>query len=775
MLEAAESIDLATGDIPLLGQANLWVEDSLDKRSSFQFTQWVLQQALDHTHPGQLEIIVFDDVLSGLSAPFEGLNAAGERLLRTINDQQEFKNVLVFLRNHIQGVKRVIQGLSSNLVAFRRQMDYPVEGYKIVVVSTDVSFLDDDTQNQLSILLNAGPAAGVTFVIHSTSLGVNPYLVGLCDKYELKNGVIKVEGQTLAVAPAVTPASMIAAAQQVTKVLTTTAMKSIAFDSIQPTGTMWSQDSTDGITFAIGRYGLTNVEVTLGDELNQRHNMLVTGAVGQGKSNLLSVMIHSLCQRYSPAELELYLLDFKEGVTLQQFFDGPTGVFLPHARVLGLEADREFGLSLFRHLFDIYRDRMRLFKASGVQNIKHYRTPHPDRQLPRILVMIDEFQMMFADHDRISDEIADLLVRAVRLFRACGIHIVLASQTIGGNLSLMGSSGEGLFGQVPVRVALKNSLSESRATLGPKNEAAAHLRAREAIVNLDYGEVASNRKTSLAFADEKVLSPLRHSWWLRAKDSVPPPFVFDGQKRRSLADDANRLGLLARSAGQPPALMLGARIEVGSKPMEVRFGREVGRNLAILGGGDALAELQSAALSLATQAAKVGGARFVILDLHDANDAWINGRNRFTQALDETGASWELVDSRTLRDVLARESAQLRASSDQPGETYILGVGLDRCRDMPSDFQEISRGGPAQGTHILGWWLKLDSFREQIGYGGESYFDTKIAMRLDAQSVKQFFGNPLLEWRAADNRALVWDSVELGEPVPIIPYSRIDL
>ncbi|MDR0417523.1 MAG: hypothetical protein LBH76_09500 [Propionibacteriaceae bacterium] len=56
-------------------------------------------------------------------------------------------------------------------------------------------------------------------------------------------------------------------------------------------------------------------------------------------------------------------------------------------------------------------------------------------------------------------------------------------------------------------MALKNSLAESHATLGDKNDAAAHLRAREAIVNQDYGDVAANRKTSIAFADEAALGP----------------------------------------------------------------------------------------------------------------------------------------------------------------------------------------------------------------------------------------------------------------------------
>ena len=87
----------------------------------------------------------------------------------------------------------------------------------------------------------------------------------------------------------------------------------------------WQHNSRDGITFTVGRYGTSAIAITLGDEINQRHNALVTGAVGQGKSNLISVIVHSLCHRYSPQELQLYLLDFKEGVTLQRFTDGPAG------------------------------------------------------------------------------------------------------------------------------------------------------------------------------------------------------------------------------------------------------------------------------------------------------------------------------------------------------------------------------------------------------------------------------------------------------------------
>jgi hypothetical protein len=82
------------------------------------------------------------------------------------------------------------------------------------------------------------------------------------------------------------------------------------------------------------------VEIVLGDERGQRHNMLVTGAVGQGESNFLKVFVHSLATRYSPQEVSLYLLDLKEGVTFYPLASTSDSVdWLPQAAVIGLESD----------------------------------------------------------------------------------------------------------------------------------------------------------------------------------------------------------------------------------------------------------------------------------------------------------------------------------------------------------------------------------------------------------------------------------------------------
>jgi hypothetical protein len=765
-LRAAAAIQVGDAGVPLLGRANLWV-DAVDA-SSYRLVQSLMRSAVEGTAPGQLELLVYDERLSGLAAPFWALNSGGDKVLRIFGDEPELKAGLAYLGRHIQGVKNVMQGEAESLVEYRAAVGFPVEGYKLVVLSADFSTLGEDLRTRLGILFKAGPAAGVSFIVHSLSDGVNEFLLSGFTQLNLwketleQAGVGDVRGWSPPSAQA-----LVETAQRAAAVMASTKVDPIRFRDIQSVDELWPDSSADGIRFCIGRYGRDTVALTLGDELNQRHNMLVTGAVGQGKSNLISVIVHSLCQRYAPSELELYLLDFKEGVTLQAFFDPATGRFLPHARVLGLEADREFGLSVLRHLHAVYRERMRVFKAAGTQSIDKYRRANPNSPMPRIALVIDEFQMMFADRDKVSDEIADLLVKGVRLFRACGIHVVLASQTIGGNMALMGSAGEGLFGQVPTRVALKNSLAESHATLSAKNDAATHLRVGQAIVNEDYGEPQSNRKTSIALADPADLAAMRELWWRRRPDGVTPPTVFEGSVKRSLADDAGAVAA-ARARGAL-RLFLGSRIDVAAKPLDVAFSRDVGRNAALIGSGDALTQLQNMALSLARQT----GCQFMVLDLLDSEPAWAAAREDFAALLRAAGSPISFIDKEQVPQCLTEVAASVAARGAGQPPLVVMGLGLDRARSLPPEFQDLARTGPAAGVHLIGWWRKLEAFREHVGYGGEANFDIRLALKLDPASVKQLMGDPLLEWRAQDNRMIAWDVAELPEAITVIPYGRV--
>ena len=205
-------------------------------------------------------------------------------------------------------------------------------------------------------------------------------------------------------------------------------------------------------------------------------HVLISGKTGSGKSTLLHVLITNLALRYSPDEVELYLVDFKKGVEFKAYARAE----LPHARVVAIESEREFGLSVLQRLDAELRTRGDLFRRRGMQDLKSFRTAEPDARLPRILLIIDEFQELFVEDDRIAQESALLLDRLVRQGRAFGIHMLLGSQTLGGAYTLARST----IGQMAVRIALQCSEADAHLILSEDNTAARLLtRPGEAIYN----------------------------------------------------------------------------------------------------------------------------------------------------------------------------------------------------------------------------------------------------------------------------------------------------
>ncbi|MBF1731569.1 MAG: cell division protein FtsK, partial [Trueperella pyogenes] len=75
--QVADTISLGNDILGFIGRSNIWVEDSLVNRDSVRFTQFLMAKALEETAPGQLEVLVFDDALKGMAAPFQEVNSGG--------------------------------------------------------------------------------------------------------------------------------------------------------------------------------------------------------------------------------------------------------------------------------------------------------------------------------------------------------------------------------------------------------------------------------------------------------------------------------------------------------------------------------------------------------------------------------------------------------------------------------------------------------------------------------------------------------------------------
>ncbi len=507
-------------------------------------------------------------------------------------------------------------------------------------------------------------------------------------------------------------------------------LPTIDFERTLPDRSTWWQPVTDEIGTVIGYDDRTPALVRLRSGNPALPHVLVGGAVGQGKSNLLLVMIHGLAARYDPADLEMYLLDFKHGVEFSAL--GPAGErehWLPQVRVLGVHSDRAFGLAVLRHLSDELARRSEIFKSHGnVADIAEL-APGPDRP-PRILVVLDEFQVLLEDDDELADEAAKLLERLVRLGRAYGVHVVLATQTIEG-VKRLATRRDSIFGQVPYRIALKTTPADSQAILRSGNTAAAELQFRgEAVLNANFGSPDDNQHVLVSFADKAVLDELRRELWHRAGPATHPPRIFHLAEPARLTDTA---AAVQPELGQP---WTGLPIAVTEEPVQVEVRPEPGAGVLVLGDGppDALGVLSGLALS--TAAAAVDPPRFIFMDGTDSSPAVAEGKDALVQTLRQLGCEVETVDKHV--DIVPRLfSLRDAVRNGQAGGTYLLGFGFHGVPRMqlhaegffesPANaLQDIVRDGPAQGLITFGWWNRLHVCTEHLGYGRAQRRDPSV-------------------------------------------------
>ena len=172
--------------------------------------------------------------------------------------------------------------------------------------------------------------------------------------------------------------------------------------------------------------------------------------------------------------------------------------------------------------------------------------------------MIDEFQELFVEDDRIAQEAALLLDRLVRQGRAFGIHVLLGSQTLGGAYSLARST----IGQMAVRIALQCSEADAHLILSEENTAARLLtRPGEAIYNDANGLFEGNHPFQIVWlSDDERDDYLRRlaefsqrGRCLRTSDAgSPPPIVFEGNVPADQSENPELQASLAAAAWPEP-------------------------------------------------------------------------------------------------------------------------------------------------------------------------------------------------------------------------------
>ncbi len=252
----------------------------------------------------------------------------------------------------------------------------------------------------------------------------------------------------------------------------------------------WTESSQFKVSVPVG-WDINHKEVCFEIGEAQNHTLICDHS-GSGKSNFLHVLIQNLAFYYAPNEVQLFLLDYKEGVEFNAYTE-PT--ILEHARLVSVASSVGYGMSFLSWLCKEMQKRAELFKQFNVKDLSDYRK---HEKMPRLIVVVDEFQVLFSDKS--TKAVEGHLNTLLKKGRSYGVHLVLATQTMCGT-----DINRSLMAQIANRIALAMDAEDSNSILG--DDAACELTPpTEGIFNNNGGHQKYHTKMSIPKAPDDFKS-----------------------------------------------------------------------------------------------------------------------------------------------------------------------------------------------------------------------------------------------------------------------------
>ncbi|MBS0195507.1 MAG: cell division protein FtsK [Planctomycetes bacterium] len=772
--------------------------------------------------PAKVRFTLLDPVGLGQSfAAFMHLADHNEQLVsdRIWTEPRQIEQKLGELTEHMETViQKYLRNEFGSIQEYNEQAGEVAEPYRFLVIADFPANLTEQAAKRLASIVSSGPRCGVyTLIAHDARTKPAAWLptaemAKAAVMLSWRDGRFVHQDEDFAPWPATLEAPP--NEDTTTRLLTQIGQMAkdlgkvrVPFEMVAPPpGQEWSLSTADQVRIPLGRAGATKLQyLTLGQGTAQ--HALIAGRTGSGKSTLLHVIITNLGLWCSPDEVELYLVDFKKGVEFKAYATQA----LPHARVIAVESEREFGLSVLRRLDGELTRRGQLFRDLGVQDLAAYRRAARERSapvngaaalpvLPRTLLIVDEFQEFFVEDDKLAQEAALLMDRLVRQGRAFGMHVILGSQTLGGAYSLARST----LGQMAVRIALQCSEADSYLIMAEDNNAPRLLnRPGEAIYNDASGMLEGNSPFQIVWLSEETretrLASIRH----RAEPAAlrgeivrrPPAIVFEGNIPADIRRNHVLAALLAGetklSPNAAPNAWLGDAVSI-KDPTSMVFRRQSASNLLIIGQQEdaATALLVSSAVSLAAH--KALAPQLIFFDSTPADSADAMVLSQLAERLGGANATGPrpFSNPRSAGATVAQIADELAAREANPANNappmFLIIMGLHRFRDIrksddfsfggdsdkpapDKQFARILRDGPAVGIHTIAWCDTAANLERTLERQTIREFEARVLFQVSANDSTQLIDSPAAA-TLGRYRALLYRE-ELGTIEKFRPYA----
>jgi S-DNA-T family DNA segregation ATPase FtsK/SpoIIIE len=178
------------------------------------------------------------------------------------------------------------------------------------------------------------------------------------------------------------------------------------------------------LAFAVGKDIGGQIVVT---DIAKMPHLLIAGATGSGKSVCINTIIMGILYKAHPDEVKMIMIDPK--VVELSVYNG-----IPHLLIPVVTDPKKAAAALHWGVAEM-TDRYKKFADFNVRDLKGYNKkvesmqasgdPEAPKKLPQILIIVDELAdlMMVA-----PGEVEESICRLAQLARACGIHLIIATQ-----------------------------------------------------------------------------------------------------------------------------------------------------------------------------------------------------------------------------------------------------------------------------------------------------------------------------------------------------------
>jgi S-DNA-T family DNA segregation ATPase FtsK/SpoIIIE len=751
-----------------------------ERGRSIDLLKSVMLRILLSLPPGKVRFTIVDPV--GLGESFAGFMHLADYEEAIVSDKiwtdpRHIEQKLTDLTEHMETViQKYLRNEYESIRDYNRDAGEIAEPLRILVFADFPTNLSEAAAKRLASIATSGARCGVHTLIAAEARGKLPGWVPVAD-LERSSVVLKWDTDSeqfvwqdevfsnwvLDTEAAPGEARLTELVHHAGVRAKDTTRVQVPFEAIAPqNGDVWSMSAAEDIRVPLGRSGAKKIQhLVLGRGTAQ--HALVAGRTGSGKSTLFHVLITALGLWYSPEEIELYLVDFKKGVEFKTY----AAHQLPHARVVAVESEREFGISVLKRLDAELTTRGGLFRDAGVQDMAGYRRwakANGRARLPRVLFLVDEFQEFFVEDDKIAQEAGLLLDRLVRQGRAFGMHVVLGSQTLGGAYSIARST----IGQMAVRIALQCSEADSYLIMSEDNPAPRLLsRPGEAIYNDASGLVEGNSPFQIVWLpDDKrdvYLSRVNETLEATHAPRPPAPVVFEGNVPADIARNHLLEETLTGAApvrASSPRLWLGEAISI-KDPTSVAFRRQSGANMLVVGQQEegAASLLTGAIIGLAPYTRLSPAARLVLLDaspeeVHAAAElrrvAGLLG-GRVATVRDTAAVMGELAAELDRREadpavaaapVLVVINALQRFRELRKGDDYGFSLSDETPTTPAQVLARLLREGPSSGIHIIAWVDTVNNMERALDRSLLKEFEARVLFQMSATDSTTLIDTP---------------------------------